>query len=346
MRWAAADSALCAQLRLTRDQEDEKQAFESSIEEAQFEADQEEDPALKAEKAAEVDSRKAKLDDLLAGFEARGPSDQGRLAWPPCSPSINLRHRLPLTHQLFPNLGVALQAGAVCALAGCTYSVHVPFHRMRGTRDRHDAAARARRSSPWTARGAARSACGRPSGDAAPRRRPQRLAWRPAGAAKGAATVTALAGAGAGAAAATTTAAAAGAAAAAASGALALDLPCTSLCLPRRQLLSLSAGLRTVCVRLVAESARQAARAGVCILDLGNKPQRHPCRGGYNNGAGEYGGGASGGGSFGSPTGGGFGGGRGGGAPRNSERGFYDVRPRAEPGRPCRLWRVQRRCAV
>jgi len=83
----------------------------------------------------------------------------------------------------------------------------------------------------------------------------------------------------------------------------------------------------------------------VCILDLSNTRQHHRCRGGYNNGAGEYGGGASGGGSFGSPTGGGFGGGRGGGggggqgggrgggAPRNSERGFYDVRPRVEPGR-------------
>ena len=71
----------------------------------------------------------------------------------------------------------------------------------------------------------------------------------------------------------------------------------------------------------------------MCILDLSNTRQRHRCRGGYNNGAGEYGGSASGGGSFGLPTGGGFGGGRGGGAPRNSERGFYDVRPRVEPGR-------------
>ena len=40
--------------------------MEGSIEEAEFEADQEEDEALKKEKAAEVSSRKAKLDELYA----------------------------------------------------------------------------------------------------------------------------------------------------------------------------------------------------------------------------------------------------------------------------------------
>ena len=62
---------MCAQLRLTREQEDEKRALEGAIEEAEFEADQEVDEAQKKEKAAEVASRKAKLDDLLETFEAR-----------------------------------------------------------------------------------------------------------------------------------------------------------------------------------------------------------------------------------------------------------------------------------
>lgn len=61
------------QLRLTREQEEEKTKLEGTIEEAEFEADQEEDEALKKEKQAEVASRKAKLDELLEGFEARAP---------------------------------------------------------------------------------------------------------------------------------------------------------------------------------------------------------------------------------------------------------------------------------
>lgn len=65
------------QLRLTREQEEEKTKLEGTIEEAEFEADQEEDEALKKEKQAEVASRKAKLDELLEGFEARAPKWRG-----------------------------------------------------------------------------------------------------------------------------------------------------------------------------------------------------------------------------------------------------------------------------
>ena len=50
--------------------------MEGTIEEAQFEADQEQDEALKSEKAAEVASKKAELDELLAGFEARAPAER------------------------------------------------------------------------------------------------------------------------------------------------------------------------------------------------------------------------------------------------------------------------------
>ncbi|KAK9821417.1 hypothetical protein WJX81_001422 [Elliptochloris bilobata] len=56
-------------LRLSREQEEEKRALEGSIEEAEFEVEHEQDEALKQEKSAEVASRKAKLDDLLANFE-------------------------------------------------------------------------------------------------------------------------------------------------------------------------------------------------------------------------------------------------------------------------------------
>ena len=59
------------QLRLTAEQQEQRQAAESTVEDLEEALKLEEEDSKKAELASELDTKKAELDNLLASFEVR-----------------------------------------------------------------------------------------------------------------------------------------------------------------------------------------------------------------------------------------------------------------------------------